>query len=664
MSLRTFSDRFLPLLLLILLLSGAVSARADDLPGTLRVLCYHDIRDRLDGVQNQRADPDAIESADLVAQFSWLQERGYVSVTLDQVLAARAGGAPLPPKAILLTFDDGYRSLYTRVFPLLKVFGFHAVAGLVSSWLEVPAGQTVTYGNEQLSRDAFVQWDEVREMVASGLLEVASHTHDLHHGIQANPQGAMLPAVVARQYDPATGQREDETTYRKRVHEDLLQSVTVLQHRLGRAPRAVIWPYGEYNQIAATEAVSAGMPVGFNLELGPNPPSQPLTGLRRTQLQGNTHITDLILALRRAAAPDAEDAGPERVVHVDLDYVYDVDPVQQERNLDRLVERIAQMHPSTVYLQAFADPAGDGVARALYFPNRHLPMRADLFSRVAWQLRTRARVRVYAWMPVLAFGLPAGHPLVGARVQRLGGRAPAPGAYQRLSPFDPQVRQLITDLYEDLARNTRFAGLLFHDDATLAEDEDGSPDALAFASARWQQAIDPVRGIPDDEGRRRWARNKTDYLDAFLLELAARVRQEQPALLTARNLYAATLLDDGAEVRFAQSFDKSLQRFDYTAVMAMPYLEQSQDANGWLRRLAERVTQKPGALAHTVFELQAQDWRTGQAVPAQTLAAQMQLLKGLGVRHLGYYPDDFLQDRPALDVLKPVFSLERLYRGY
>ena len=69
------------------------------------------------------------------------------------------------------------------------------------------------------------------------------------------------------------------------------------------------------------------------------------------------------------------------------------------------------MRINTVYLQAFSDADGNGQAEALYFPNRHLPMRADLFSYVAWQLRTRARVFVYAWMPVLAFDLESGNPV-------------------------------------------------------------------------------------------------------------------------------------------------------------------------------------------------------------------------------------------------------------
>src|SRR3546814_1135116 len=81
-----------------------------------------------------------------------------------------------------------------------------------------------------------------------------------------------------------------------------------------------------------------------------------------------------------------------RAVHVDLDYVYDPDPAQTDRNLGILVQRIADMGVNTVFLQAFADPEGEGLVRSLYFPNRWLPMRADLFNRVAWQQIGRAHV--------------------------------------------------------------------------------------------------------------------------------------------------------------------------------------------------------------------------------------------------------------------------------
>ncbi|MCV5942337.1 poly-beta-1,6-N-acetyl-D-glucosamine N-deacetylase, partial [Escherichia coli] len=78
-----------------------------------------------------------------------------------------------------------------------------------------------------------------------------------------------------------------------------------------------------------------------------------------------------------------------RVMHVDLDYVYDKDPAQQKRNIDKLIQRVYDMRISHVFLQAYADPKGDGNIRELYFPNRWLPMRADLFNYISWQLQTR-----------------------------------------------------------------------------------------------------------------------------------------------------------------------------------------------------------------------------------------------------------------------------------
>jgi len=127
------------------------------------------------------------------------------------------------------------------------------------------------------------------------------------------------------------------------------------------------------------------------------------------------------------------------MIHVDLDYVYDDNPEQQKRNLDMLLDRVKEFTISTVYLQAFADPDGDGNVDALYFPNRHLPVRADLFNRVAWQLRTRAGVKVYAWMPVLAFDLgDETFDQLGVKEYREGTVQNTTASYKRLSPFNPK----------------------------------------------------------------------------------------------------------------------------------------------------------------------------------------------------------------------------------
>jgi len=56
----------------------------------------------------------------LAAHFDWLASHGYHVISLQQLIDARIGHGTLPGKAVLLTFDDGLRSAYTKVFPLLK----------------------------------------------------------------------------------------------------------------------------------------------------------------------------------------------------------------------------------------------------------------------------------------------------------------------------------------------------------------------------------------------------------------------------------------------------------------------------------------------------------------------------------------------------------------
>ncbi|MBI1890652.1 MAG: poly-beta-1,6-N-acetyl-D-glucosamine N-deacetylase PgaB [Burkholderiales bacterium] len=640
-------------------LSNAVKP-AGDLPQSFRVLCYHDIRDNVRDSFKSFPEPTAVDTQDLIKQFSWLQENGYVPVSLQQIIDARAGRAKLPEKAILLTFDDGYKSVYTKVFPLLKQFKFPAVIAIVGEWIQTPADEKVKYGDDLMPRDQFANWDELREMVASGLVEVASHSHGLHKGIQANPQGNMIAAAVARTYSPHNGAYEDDRSYADRIQADLKQNADLIEREMGLRPRAMVWPYGMYNQDGARWSGDVGMPITMNLEPGPNVPEDPLWRIRRSLITFNFSIADLMETLHLPSSYAGVAQPLERVVHVDLDYIYDPDPKVSEANLSNLLDRILRMRPSTVYLQAYADHDGDGVADALYFPNRHLPMRADLFSRVAWQLRTRVGVRVYAWMPVLAFKLPASAPAASRTVQVLRGAPESAlhGRYHRLSPFDSLARQTVTEIYEDLGKHAVFAGVLFHDDATLSDYEDASPAALAVYRERWQLP-DSLEAIRSDPAlRRRWAERKTAHLNEFTVHLANTLRRYHPALLTARNLYAPPVLNAEAEDWFAQSFPSFLSTYDFTAVMAMPYMEGAKEPDRWLNELIGKVKEIPGALGKTVFELQSRDWKTNQPIPASTLVAQMRRLNLEGARHFGYYPDDFHGNMPDEEIIKPIISVE------
>lgn len=623
---------------------------------SFRVLSFHDVRTGVRASFEQSPDETAVDDSTLAEVFAWLQYSGYHPVSLQQIVDARAGGKPLPSQPVLLTFDDGYRSAYTKVFPLLKRFNYPALFALVTSWLDVPEGQLVHWGDKPAPRENFLLWPEAAEMARSGLVEFASHTDAMHTGVLANPQGNMLPSAATHRYDPKTGRYEDDETYVRRIEADLRRSREIIEARTGARVRATVWPYGAYNTAALEASKRAGMPITFTLDDGANTQAVPLTRIRRALAAYDNKAPDYAQLLRSPVGGEVRPVN--RVMHVDLDYVYDPDPAQQERNLSALIDRVAAVRPRSVFLQAYADPDGDGVADALYFPNRHLPMRADLFSRAAWQLRTRTGVKVYAWMPVTAFRLPASNPLATHTVMAQGGTTP-PGRYHRLTPFDPAVRTLVGDIYEDLGRHAFFEGVLFHDDATLSDDEDASPAALA-AYAKWGLPPDVAAIRADPALAARWSAAKTRYLIDFTHELAARLGAWRPALETARNLYARPVLEPQAEQWFAQNYEASLAAYDYVALMAMPRMEQEADANAWLARLARRAADTPRGLDGTVFELQARDWRTGKPVADAELARQWTLLQRAGVRHLGYYPDDFLNNQPSLEVVRRAISVRTL----
>ena len=632
--------------------AGPKTTAGSDPLGNLVVLAYHDIAE-----QDQALMPDfAVTPAHFQDQIAWLKEHGRHFVSVDQVIAARAGRAPLPSNPVLVSFDDGFRSVYTTAFPVLKRYKVPAVLGLVGSWL-TPESGPVHFGDDRVARERFLSWEQLRTLMASGLIEPASHTYNLHKGISGNPQDNSEPAVTTRLYQAAQGY-ESETAYRQRLRADLAQNSSTLERQLGRRPRVVIWPYGRYNQISAAVASELGMPVGLSLDDGTNGSKVPLTALRRilmTQEMGATTGLAKELEFRRRDLGDT--ARAVKVMHLDLDTIHDPDPKQTERNLKLVLERINAMGVNTVYLQAFADPKGRGSAEALYFPNRHMPVKEDLFNHVAWEIRTRTRVRrLYAWMPVLAFELPATEAAANLTVEtQPSHNGHLTMGYHRLSPFAPKAMQVVSEIYEDLSRRATFDGLIFHDDATLSDYEDASPAALAQYRA-WGLPTDLAAIRASDQLLGRWTTLKTEALQQLTLDLARKVVPNQPQLRTARNLYAQVVLNPHAEAWFSQSLDYALRDYDFTAVEAMPYMEQANDAHGFFVEMVKMVKEKPKGLSKVVFELQSTDWRTHQDIPTTQLAGQFETLYQLGAQHVGYYPDSPFRNNPVPATLKPVFD--------
>ena len=149
--------------LVMLAVSASLSVFVYRLPQPVReplpVLMYHHMVP--DG---QDCNDMTVTPGKFRADLETVLAMGYTPV-LPRELAA---GDALPEKPILITFDDGYRSNYDLVYPILQEYGVKACISIIVLMPDLPT-------------DNFCTWQQLREMTASGLVEIGSHSYRLHN---------------------------------------------------------------------------------------------------------------------------------------------------------------------------------------------------------------------------------------------------------------------------------------------------------------------------------------------------------------------------------------------------------------------------------------------------------------------------------------------------
>jgi peptidoglycan/xylan/chitin deacetylase (PgdA/CDA1 family) len=135
--------------------------------------------------------------------LSTLKAYGYQTVTFADLLNYLDKGKPLPAKPIILTSDDGYQSVYSYAFPILKKYGYKMTVFLITSYMG--ANESLRRMNEfdfdveGVPRRPMLIWPEVRVMSKYGI-EFQSHTWD--HGIITNMPIEQAEAELAQsKYD-------------------------------------------------------------------------------------------------------------------------------------------------------------------------------------------------------------------------------------------------------------------------------------------------------------------------------------------------------------------------------------------------------------------------------------------------------------------------------
>ncbi len=214
----------------LVVLTG-VSAGAADPTLHVPVLVYHRFGPAV-------TDDMTVTTPVFEAQVRLIQERGYRDVPL-QALVGSLGAASTDPqaaladRAVVLTVDDGHRTVYTDLFPLIQR---HRIP--VTLFIYPSAVSNASYA---------LTWEQLAEMKASGLVDVQSHTY-WHPNFNVERRRLAAPA------------------YERFVQDQLVKSKAVLDQRLGGKIDLLAWPFGIYDPQLMQWARAAGYAVGFSIE--------------------------------------------------------------------------------------------------------------------------------------------------------------------------------------------------------------------------------------------------------------------------------------------------------------------------------------------------------------------------------------------------------------
>jgi peptidoglycan/xylan/chitin deacetylase (PgdA/CDA1 family) len=186
-----------------------------------------------------------------------LLAREGLAVSLDQLKAFLAGEAELPRDAVLVTVDDGFRSLLGTALPILRDFAIPAVA-FVSAGLLSSSEANRSSGD---APEPYLRWEELDALLESG---VSIQSHGISH--------RSLTHLSTQE-----------------AYQELLQSRRILEDRLGLAVDAFAYPFGtraDFNATVAGLAKDAGYQLAFTSQHGPVEPGSDLFTLSRTKVEG------------------------------------------------------------------------------------------------------------------------------------------------------------------------------------------------------------------------------------------------------------------------------------------------------------------------------------------------------------------------------------------
>lgn len=586
------------------------------------VFCYHDVVAN-DNAKALEKDPYAITEKRLEEHFELLKKEGFTPISLKQYENYVERKGILPEKPVLLSFDDGRESMYTRIYPILKKYNYPAVFAIILSYMDttIPPADI----------EKMVTWEQLREMQASGLVEVASHTYNMHNFVVANHYGDRYQNVATIWWQD-DNKYETENDFNARITGDMLTGKSLFDKNMGYSSNILVWPFGVYTQYSVDSAKKSGYE--YQLMLNDDVKLADKNCLSRYIIYGNPSNEEMLNMLNHTYKKKNMIAG-----QIDIDMIYDALPEQFERNISEAIEKLNRMNANTVFLQTFADEDGDGNVDEVYFHTDKMKVKADVFNHVTIKLK-EAGFQVYAWMPVLCYPWMSenqDNAIVASEPDKLGW-------YTRATPFSPQVREYARGLVKDLALYAPIDGILFQDDLYMNDFEDFSPYAKQAFKKEFGKDLTRENLENDEKLMQKWTKLKTDTINVLTLDLINVAKYYRPELKTARNIYPVVITEPQSEEWFAQNYNDYLDLYDYVVIMAYPEMEREEEGikdttnEEWLRNLVVISLKNPKAQEKAVFKLQGFDWKNDVWISDIEQHKRVNIIKNAKGLNIAQYP--------------------------
>lgn len=269
------------------------------------VLMYHD-------VSQEPKDIASLSTANFEKQLALMQANNFKWITMSEYRDFILHGAPVPDNAVLLTFDDGYESLYTQAYPLLKQYGAPASSFLIVS----KVGEKEAYNPK-------VTWEQIKEMQQNGIT-FFNHTFDSHRYMPTAPDNGNRKPMLARPIYLKKEQRmETFEEYEKRVTEDLRKATDRLRTELDAPTYALAFPYGAYSDTVLEISKQLGIDITFTVLSGSNVADD--TNGYRLNAGGMDNDPDLQIELMKVAE--------KRLKPTHYPYLSDLSPTERRNGI-------------------------------------------------------------------------------------------------------------------------------------------------------------------------------------------------------------------------------------------------------------------------------------------------------------------------------------------